>query len=222
MRDALTAFGIPFCDNHDAPSLSTRSTTQLKSLLTTHSGALRGAKTALKGAAPTSPASDLPSLSDLFGDAQSVAAFIELDRRRADATELVSQLRFLREETAIRNSQKIADRISDLLELYQEDYDDKSLSSSSLATFIEFLNLHRESKFPTITATPAGELYVQWKSDECQRLSIQFLAGSEVKWIIFKKNTAHEERTDYLSGQTTVDTFGSTATALGIDEWIVE
>jgi hypothetical protein len=217
MKDALTAFAV--CDANDFTSLGTRAK---KVSNGRHSDALHGAKAAYMGAVPTSPASDIFSSQDFFGDAQSVTAFDELDRRRTDTTDIELYIRALREQKAIRYADRIADRTANLLELYKDDYDGKALSSSSLATFIDFLSFHPNSKFPTITATPAGELYVQWKHDESQRLGIQFLVGSEVKWILFKRNSTHEERIDHFSGQTMVDTFRETANALGIHEWIVE
>lgn len=217
MKDALTAFAV--CDANDFTSLGTRTERTSHSH---HGDAIRVAKAICRGAVPMSPTSDVFSSQDLFCDAQSVTAFDELDRRRTDTTGIEFYVHALREQKSIRHADRIADRTANLLELYKEDYDGRALSSSSLATFIDFLNFHPNSKFPTITATPAGELYVQWKHDESQRLGIQFLAGSEVKWILFKRNSTHEERIDHFSGQTMVDSFRETANALGIHEWIVE
>ncbi|MDI2593105.1 hypothetical protein POF45_16960 [Pseudomonas sp. 681] len=217
MKDALTAFVVT--DFNDFPSLNTRSE---KVGDNPFSDTFRGSKVAHKLNASTSPASDSFSSQDQYGDAQSVTAFDELDRRRADTTEIDNYICKLRALHVVKNAGRIADRIVNLLDLYKEDYDGKSLSSPSLATFTEFLILHSASKFPSITATPAGELYVQWKHSESQRLGIQFLAGSEIKWVLFKSNSVYEGRIDQFSGRTVVDSFKETATALGIHEWIVE
>ena len=216
MRDALTAFAV--CDN-DFASLDTRVERQGRDVLYRSS---RGANASYKVSAPTSTASENISFQEQFTDAQSVAAFDEIDRRRADTTEVEVWLSVLREHTNIQNAARIADRTASLLELYQEDYDGRSLSSSSLNTFLEFLKIHPESKFPSITATPAGELYVQWKHSEAERLGVQFMAGGEVKWALFKRNQFQEEQLDQFSGKAFVRSFGDTAIALGIQEWIVE
>ncbi|MBV7524788.1 hypothetical protein D3C84_283380 [compost metagenome] len=216
MRDALTGFVVKDVD--DFTSIDTRRESVPRD---PYNVLNRGAKVASKLSAPTSSASDIFSYQDLSNDAQSVTAFEEIDRRRADATDFELCLRSLRVQGAIRDSNRIADRLACLLELYREDYDGKSLSSSSLITFIEFLRIYQDSKFPTITATPSGELYVQWKYDQCQRLGVQFLAANEVKWVVFKKNLADEERIDQFSGHSEIDLFRESANTLGIHGWIV-
>jgi len=215
MRDALTAFLV--CDN-DFASLDTRIERESRDFLRKSQHA---ANVSSRVGAPVSPASGNASFQDQFADDQSVTAFEELDRRRSDTKEVESWIGSLRGQANIRNAARIADRIGSLLGLYQEDYDGKSLSSSSLITFIEFLNIYPESKFPSITATPMGELYVQWKHSENQRLGIQFMVGGEVKWALFKKNQ-YQEQLDQFSGKTFIRSFKDAAIALGVQEWIVE
>ncbi|EJM14805.1 hypothetical protein PMI21_03527 [Pseudomonas sp. GM18] len=217
MRDGLTAFSI--CDSDEYSSLASRETSQ-PCIYKKHLE--RSEKVNFGDGKTTSPASDISPFYGMFDDDQSVTAFYEIDRRRADSTDVEEHINNLRAFAHIRNADRIADRTADLLELYKEDYDGKSLLSSSLATFVEFLNLNSNSRFPTITATPTGELYVQWKYDDCQRLSIQFLGGSEIKWVVFKRNSMHEQRVDSLSGQTMVDSFFEIANTLGIQGWISE
>ncbi|NNB44557.1 hypothetical protein [Pseudomonas chlororaphis] len=216
MRDALTAFAV--CDN-DFASLDTRVDRQGRDSIYRPS---RAANVSNKVTVPTSPASENVSFQEQFTDAQSVAAFDEIDRRRTDATEVESWLSALRENTYIQNATRIADRIANLLELYQEDYDGRTLSSSSLNTFLEFLKIYPESKFPSITATPSGELYVQWRHGEAERLGVQFMAGGEVKWALFKRNQFQDEQLDQFSGKAFIRSFRDSALALGIQEWIVE
>lgn len=219
MRDALTAFSI--CETGEYSSLSTRTTASHGDFARTQSYIHTPRPGAREGSS-SSTASDFISIDNLLDDTQSAVAFIELDRRRADTREAESLLEFLRAETAIKNADRIVDRIGNLIELYKEDYDGRALSASSILTFLDFLNVHRNSKFPAITATPNGELYVQWKRDNDQRLGVQFLVGSEIKWVLLKRNPEHDERIDYLAGQTMADSFGETATALGIRDWIEE
>lgn len=217
MRESLTAFVVS--DVNDFTSLNTRTEKGVRGTLSEN---LRDSRAAYRVNAPTSPASDTFSSQDQFGDAQSVTAFDELDRRRTDTTEIEICLCELRSRHAIKNANRIADRTANLLELYKEDYDGRSLSSSSFATFTSFLILHPTSKYPSITATPAGEIYAQWKHNESQRLGIQFLAGNEIKWVIFKQNPLHEERIDQFSGKTVVGSFREIARVSGIHEWIFE
>ncbi|HCD6632435.1 hypothetical protein [Pseudomonas aeruginosa] len=219
MRDALTAFSI--CDTGEDSSLSIRTTAPYGNSARSQSH-IHTPRPAVREGSPSSTAADFISIDNLLDDTQSSVAFIELDRRRADTTEAESLLESLRTQTAIRNANNIADRIGNLIELYKEDYDGRALSASSILTFLDFLNTHRNSKFPAITATPNGELYAQWKRDNDQRLGVQFLVGSEIKWVLLKRNPEHDEHIDYFAGQTVADSFGETATALGIREWIEE
>ncbi|POA49380.1 hypothetical protein C1893_07090 [Pseudomonas sp. MPR-ANC1] len=217
MKDALTAFAIS--DISDPPSLNSRTEREGYSALV---GSLLANKAARKVSASTIPALDAFSSLDQLATAQSLTAFDELDRRRSDTRELENSLSELRAQNGIHNAGRIADRIIKLLELYKEDYNDKSLSFSSLNTFIRFLVINPRSKFPSITATPAGELYVQWKYTENQRLGIHFLSGNEVKWILFKKDPLSDERIEHFSDKAGVDSFYEVSIALGIREWIVE
>lgn len=217
MRDALTAFAVS--DINDFTSLNTRTERENHGAL---SETLCVRKAAYWANAPTSPASDTISSQDQFNSAQSVTAFSELDRRRADTTEIETCLCELRAQNNIKNAHRIADRIVELLELYKEDYEGRSLSASSLVTFINFLMINPTTKFPSITATPAGELYVQWKYSESQRLGVHFLAGSEAKWVLFKRNPVYEEQIDNFTDRTGISSFNQIAIALGIHEWIAE
>uniref|UniRef100_UPI001607F412 hypothetical protein n=1 Tax=Pseudomonas chlororaphis TaxID=587753 RepID=UPI001607F412 len=109
MRDALTAFAV--CDN-DFASLDTHVDRQGRDSIYRPS---RAANVSNKVTVPTSPASENVSFQEQFTDAQSVAAFDEIDRRRTDTREVESWLSTLRESTYIQNAARIADRTANLL-----------------------------------------------------------------------------------------------------------
>ena len=101
-------------------------------------------------------------------------------------------------------------------------YEGRALSADSLHALISFLGANSVFRYPTLTATPGGDLYAQWKQGGERLLSIHFLPTDEARFVIFKPNPRHPGHTEHLAGKTTTDTLMDTIVPYGVLDWVTE
>ena len=99
---------------------------------------------------------------------------------------------------------RLADRISALAVAFTEDYEG-TLSARAIDAFVTFLEGNAAFGYPDLTATPAGDLYAEWRGANGRMLTIEFLDTGDVRYLVFAPNPRHPQRTDRLSGVTTAD-----------------
>ena len=116
--------------------------------------------------------------------------------------------------TGIAIKSRLADRIGALSAAYADDYEARNLSVRSLSCLIDFLEASPSSNYPDITATPAGDIYAEWRGPQGHLLTIEFLDSGEARYLHFRPNPKHPHRTDRLSGTTTADALSETVVPL--------
>ena len=126
---------------------------------------------------------------------------------------LTASLRRL-ESGAITDKARLAVRLAALSAAFAEDYDGQFLSTAAVDAFIDFLESAAPPGYPELTATPAGDLYAEWHGDNRRRLTIEFLASGDARYLIFVPNPRHPQRVDKLAGSTTADALGETIAPL--------
>lgn len=105
--------------------------------------------------------------------------------------------------------ERLSSRIAELCEIYAEDYPGQQLSVRSVHALIDFLELLSSSPdYPDVTATPAGDLYAEWRRQDGRHISIELLDSGEARWLALGPNPRHPERVDRLAGTTTSDALG--------------
>lgn len=151
------------------------------------------------------------------------SAFMELEALRSDERPFRRLLAWLRESEKIPKSSALADRLEELLAYYKEDYDGNILSVSSLRGLMSFLANNEALRCPSITATPSGNLYAEWFSDDRRsKLSINFLQDQVALFFLLKPNEKHQYKRDYFQGSTTVDTLLDTLKRYDAVDWLSE
>lgn len=109
---------------------------------------------------------------------------------------------------------RLADRVRQLASAYADDYEGRFLSADALGWLLGFLESATSLGYPDLTATPAGDLYAEWRGPKGQRLTIEFLASGEALYLLFSPNPKHYGRMDRLSGMTTADALVLTIASL--------
>lgn len=109
---------------------------------------------------------------------------------------------------------RLAARIQALHAAFLEDYAGAAVSARSLLGLIDFLEASRPAGYPDLTMTPSGDFYAEWRGAEDRRLTIEFLDSGEVRYLLFRPNPKHPQRTDRLSGTTTADALAETMAPL--------
>jgi hypothetical protein len=105
---------------------------------------------------------------------------------------------------------RLADRLSVLSVAYGDDYEGQSLAPASVTAFVDFLEMGNAFRYPDITATPAGDIYAEWRGPDSRALTIEFLASGDVRYLILGPNPLHPSRTDRMTGFTTADALPAT------------
>ena len=100
------------------------------------------------------------------------------------------------QSTSIAYQTRLAERIIKLSTAFAEDYDGHTLSAQSLAGLVDFLEASPASGYPDLTATPAGDVYAEWHGPEGRRLTIEFLASGDARYLLFRPNPKHPQRVD--------------------------
>ena len=113
-----------------------------------------------------------------------------------------------------------------LLMLYndakEEDPDCNGIAAESLRNFINFIKLHTDIKYPTISLTPDYNIYASWRGEQNRVFSVHFLPNTDVRFVMFKPNDRHPERKIRISGIATIDILMETLTPYCIEDWISE
>lgn len=94
-----------------------------------------------------------------------------------------------------------------------------SISIPSLKNFLGFLKTNQKFKLPIISATPECNIYASWKHGLDHVFSVHFLANNNIRFVIFRPNSKHSDRTIRLSGTATTDVLVEIATLHGVQDW---
>lgn len=148
--------------------------------------------------------------------------FGELEARHKNDHAVRQIIGDIRSSDTIRYKDKLANRLDALLNAYKEDYEGRALSADSLRAMISFLSANPTFKYPIVSATPDGDPYVQWKHESNRRLSVHFLPTGDARFVIFKPNPMHPNRTDPFGGSTTTDALLDEIAIHGVLDWATE
>lgn len=103
----------------------------------------------------------------------------------------------------------------------EEDPASPGIALGSLRNFYNFLQLHPNLKYPSISLTPDYNVYASWKGEQNQVFSVLFLSNGDVRFVIFKPNDMHPERKIRISGSATTDILKETVSSYGVWDWIL-
>lgn len=131
-------------------------------------------------------------------------------------------LKKIEDSSEIMNGRSIARRIRALRQITRED-EDGDINPDSLRSFYEFLSLHPKVRYPEISLTPDGDIYVRWKGKDHCLFSIHFLEGSRTRYIVFVPDDKRPSLLNRISGSGSVETLLETIDrAYGVTAWVKE
>lgn len=119
--------------------------------------------------------------------------------------------------------ERLANRLLTLFNDAKEENPERpGISLGSLRNFYNFLQLHPNLKYPTISLTPDYNIYASWKGEQNQVFSIHFLSDKDARFVVLKPNERHPERQIRISGTITTDILMEKVTPYGVWDWILE
>lgn len=133
-----------------------------------------------------------------------------MSARQHDRQDSLRRLQLSRLEFKAR----LADRITALDAAYAEDYEGRSLSWSAFEALLTYLEASPAPAYPSVTATPAGDIYAEWHGPGGRLSTIEFLDSGEARFLVFRPNPKHPQRVDRLTGTTTTDALPETIASL--------
>lgn len=135
----------------------------------------------------------------------------------------VQKLIYQVKASPIRYREKLVNRLDTLFkDSKKEDPYGPGISAGSLRSFIDFLKLHLNINYPSISLTPEYNIYASWRDEQNRVFSVHFLSNGGARFVIFKPNYRHPERKIRISGTTTTDILMETVSPHEITDWVLE
>lgn len=143
-----------------------------------------------------------------------------LNKEEEQVQELIFRIRV---STSIPYRQNLANRLITLFnDAKGEDPTSLGIAAGSLRNFYNFLRLHPNLKYPTISLTPDYNIYASWRNGQKRVFSVHFLPNGDVRFVIFKPNDRHTERQIRISGIITADILMETVSPHRVSDWILK
>jgi len=175
------------------------------------------------GASPESDVDSHLTLEYHFADPPFYASespFDVLEGKLADEEKIRKLINYVRDESKIQFAEELAARLNFLYEVAkEEDPDEVPISPESLSNFIGFLQNTPNLRYPSIVLTPSNEISAQWRTAPNRHFAVLFLPTGEVRFVIFTPNPGDPDKTDRLSGITSVDSLMETAQPHRVLDW---
>lgn len=135
---------------------------------------------------------------------------------------LSSKITELRNYKDIDYSDKLADRLTELVGLgYEEEFDQVPIKIESLSNFISFIKSNISIKCPNIVLTPSREIQAQWGKAKDKKLVVVFLGGGEINFVLFVRNKISLSKIDRHAITTTVDMLLDIIKPSGAHGWVL-
>jgi hypothetical protein len=113
----------------------------------------------------------------------------------------------IRTSTSIPYRERLANRLLTLFnDAKEEDPASLGIVFGSLHDFYNFLQLHTNLKYPSITLSPDNNILASWRSKQSHVFNVHFLSNKDVRFVIFKPNKKYPDRKFRFSGAATIDT----------------
>ncbi len=120
-------------------------------------------------------------------------------------------------------SKQLVSRLQEILVALNDDSEsDSSISIASLEGFFNFARQNLDLAFPQIALTPDGNIYARWKVDRQRLFSAQFLPKGDVRFVVFRPNSLHQNMTVRFSGLTTADCLIEEIRNHRVSAWVLE
>jgi hypothetical protein len=113
----------------------------------------------------------------------------------------------IRTSTSIPYRERLANRLLTLFnDAKEEDPASLGIAVDSLRNFYNFLHLHDNLKYPSITLSPDDNIYASWRDKQNKVFSVHFWSNKDVRFVIFKPIKKYPDRKFRFSGAATIDT----------------
>ncbi|MCP5002895.1 MAG: hypothetical protein GY941_02945 [Planctomycetes bacterium] len=144
-----------------------------------------------------------------------------LDNEEDQTQDLIFRIRT---STSILYREILANRLLTLFnDAKEEDPASFGIAVDSLRNFYNFLHLHTNLKYPSISLTPDDNIYASWRDEQNKVFSVLFLPnGEDARFVIFKPNNRHPKRQIRISGTATTDILIETVEPYKVLDWISE
>lgn len=113
-----------------------------------------------------------------------------------------------------------------LLELFnfakEENPDSVGISTGSLRSFFNFLQIHPDLRCPDIALTPESNIYISWRSGKNKVFSLEFAASNVVHFVVFAQNKLDPEMIDRVSGNVLTSTIMKSVEPYNVASWVYD
>ena len=129
--------------------------------------------------------------------------FDQLDAKRNYREQLREITRSIGQDIGQDRAEYIVNRIEYLAE--PEDDDDVLPTLASVGRLIQFLAINKHVANPTLSITPSGNIYAQWRVHATRKFSVEFLPNGSIYYVLFTPSQQEAEPVISISGLEFVD-----------------
>jgi len=150
-------------------------------------------------------------------------SFTQTNLLESEEDQVKKMILRIRTSLSIPYRQRLSNRLLALFnDAKEEEPTSPGISIGSLRNFYNFLQLHTNLKYPSISLSPDCNIYVSWSSDQNQVFSVYFLSDRDAVFVVLKPNEKHPDRQIRVSGTITTDILMEKVAPYGIWDWISE
>jgi hypothetical protein len=141
-----------------------------------------------------------------------------IENKSREAKEIISHFQTLK----VSFSSVLSEGLLRLFDLAKEEEPDcAGISSGSLKSFFNFLQVHPYLKRPEdLALTPGNNIYISWRSGEDKVFSIEFAPHNMAHFVVFAQNKLNPEVIDRVSGSVSAATLMQSVEPYNVSSWV--
>lgn len=149
--------------------------------------------------------------------------FAALDELRTPEGRIQRQIDSFRASSSLRFRERLAHRLTFLLNAVREEGEDwHQHSSESLRNMLLFLEAALDYRYPTVTVTPSATFRAQWTSSPAAHLALDFLPDGQVRFVVFSPDPRHPDRVQRVNGITSRENVIRAVEPYKVRRWTVD
>lgn len=147
-------------------------------------------------------------------------AFATQDDSRTPQGRIRREIETLRAASPLVFRERLALRLEFLLQAMEDEGEAWGEGSPDfLRKMLQFLQSVPSFQYPSVTVTPSATFRAQWTTDANAHFAVDFLAGGQVRFVVFCPDPHHPDRVQRLGGMTSWESVTEVVGPFRVHRW---
>jgi hypothetical protein len=147
------------------------------------------------------------------------AAFDALDSLRTPQGEIADRIASFQATSQLDYKHRLTERLNKLFEAQSEEEGWQPGSGESLRLMLQFLEVNKQLRQPTITLTPDGMFRAEWTNTRDEHLAISFEPDGLARFVVFSPENRRPRQIRRVSGVTPTNSLAEVLAPYRLDRW---